>query len=397
MVTHILEVHTCNKGLTRKIPVVQTDSGRVVKCVVTDMQLSTITRARIYAKKPSGMEIYNDCTIDGNNVLIGLTTQILAEVGETHCQIELSKNTEKVTTFEFLLVVDKSLSSDTAVESSNEYTALESIILNANNAIDDCGRATDQANTAAGKADTAASAANRAAGKADTAASAANRAAGDASTAAGAANTAAEAANATVEPAENATEAANTAAEAANEAAKKAEAAAGGEISERTVTFQEAAERANIKSGDTLAVAFGKLAKYCTDLKLHAFSAPVDNLTSSRNDLSLAASMGKELKSGLDELNTNTLVTGTFSECWFPGFAIDGMGFSVIIPKHYKSHILTVSSAKIFVPVSATWVPTTVSSITELVNCWRVILTTDASMKLTNGSTYIANLGGQIK
>lgn len=113
-------------------------------------------------------------------------------------------------------------------------------------------------------------------------------------------------ANSAASAAEKAKEMANTAAEAANEAAKKAEAAAGGEISEKTVTFQEAVERANIESGDTLAVAFAKLARYCADLKVHAFFTPVADLLSDRADLALSASMGKELKRGLDELNTNT-------------------------------------------------------------------------------------------
>ena len=123
----------------------------------------------------------------------------------------------------------------------------------------------------------------------------------------------------------------------------------------------------------------------------------VQNAVTAATDKVVSAAVAKALQDQITELNTNTLVTGVFSECWFPGFAIDGMGFSIIIPKHYKSHTLTVSSAKIFVPASKTWVSTTVSSITDLVNCWRVILTTDVSMKLTSGSAYIANLGGQIK
>lgn len=152
--------------------------------------------------------------------------------------------------------------------------------------------------------------------------------------------------------------------------------------------------------------------KYLSQLLEKATPAETDNLmVSDGNDLkrstlknilekvsfSTLKTTAKNIIGAINELNTNTLVTGTFSECWFPGFAIDGMGFSVMIPKHHKTHTLTVSSAKIFVPASKTWVSTTVSSITDLVNCWRVILTTDVSMKLTSGSAYIANLGGQIK
>jgi len=91
------------------------------------------------------------------------------------------------------------------------------------------------------------------------------------------------------------------------------------------------------------------------------------------------------------------IVTGAFSGSWLPGFMINGMGFTVIIPKHYKAHTLTISSAKIFTPGSKTWTSTTVSSISDLANCWRVILKTDASMELTSGYAYIADLSGQIK
>ena len=41
----------------------------------------------------------------------------------------------------------------------------------------------------------------------------------------------------------------------------------GGDISSNTVTFEQAVERAGITSGDTMSVAFGKLAKYCADLE----------------------------------------------------------------------------------------------------------------------------------
>ena len=38
-----------------------------------------------------------------------------------------------------------------------------------------------------------------------------------------------------------------------------------GDASNVTVTFQEATEKANIQSGDSLATAFAKLAKFCSD------------------------------------------------------------------------------------------------------------------------------------
>lgn len=62
-----------------------------------------------------------------------------------------------------------------------------------------------------------------------------------------------------------------------------------------TVTFQQAAERAGIQSGDSLAVAFGKLAKFCADMQGYVFSPPVASLASTDATRPLAASMGKRL------------------------------------------------------------------------------------------------------
>lgn len=68
-----------------------------------------------------------------------------------------------------------------------------------------------------------------------------------------------------------------------------------GDGSKLTITFEQATQRANIQSGDSLAVAFGKLAKFCADLDNHAFSAPVNNLTGTDPSLPLASPQGKVL------------------------------------------------------------------------------------------------------
>ena len=68
-----------------------------------------------------------------------------------------------------------------------------------------------------------------------------------------------------------------------------------GDGSNVTVTFQQAADRAGIQSGDSLAVAFGKLAKFCADIQDYVFSPPVASLASTDATRPLAASMGKRL------------------------------------------------------------------------------------------------------
>ena len=102
------------------------------------------------------------------------------------------------------------------------------------------------------------------------------------------------------------------------------------------------------------------------------------------------------LVAAINEQSTNMFVTGAFSGSWLPGFFINGMGFTVIIPKHSKEHTLTITSARIFT-LEGGWVDTAISTIADMPNCWRVILKTDAAMKLTSGYAYIADLAGQIK
>lgn len=83
---------------------------------------------RIYGKKPDGTEFYNDGVI--TNATTGrcqfeLTSQALSSVGIVEVQVLLFKdNTQILSTHPFTINVVKSLMSDGAIESSNEYGAL---------------------------------------------------------------------------------------------------------------------------------------------------------------------------------------------------------------------------------------------------------------------------------
>lgn len=84
------------------------------------------------------------------------------------------------------------------------------------------------------------------------------------------------------------------------------------DISEKTVTFEMASQRAGVESGDSLAVAFGKLEKYCADLKPHVFVDPVNNLLGTDATLPLAATQGKSLDEKITESNGNLVYTQQF-------------------------------------------------------------------------------------
>lgn len=131
MVTQYLEITLKRKGLPKIVEAVREDSGRTLQCKITDATIPTSASATIYALKPSGAEVYNTCTVSDNIVCVDLTTQLLAEEGITKCQVVLTQSKQTVTSFEFFIHVYENVMSESAIESSNEYTALQNAIAEA--------------------------------------------------------------------------------------------------------------------------------------------------------------------------------------------------------------------------------------------------------------------------
>ncbi|MFI3171760.1 MAG: BppU family phage baseplate upper protein [Clostridia bacterium] len=125
MINQNIFVYSSKNAIKQKITATQADSGRVLVCNMADITVDASYTARIYAVKPSELKIYNDCTIVGNAVVVDLTTQILAEHGLVKCQIELADGEKKVTSFFFEIDVKETLVDANAIESTDEFTALE--------------------------------------------------------------------------------------------------------------------------------------------------------------------------------------------------------------------------------------------------------------------------------
>ncbi len=112
----------------QKVSAVQGDSGVQIVCNLASITEHDGATVRVYAKKPSGLELYNDCALIDNKVIIDVTTQMIAEIGMTKCQIQITNGTDIITSYEFGISVEKSLVNSSAVESSNEFTALENAL-----------------------------------------------------------------------------------------------------------------------------------------------------------------------------------------------------------------------------------------------------------------------------
>lgn len=78
-------------------------------------------------KKPDGKFCYNECDRDGNRVMVQLTNQALAAAGTAHCDIEIRSKDNKLilSSQAFTIEIEKSMRDESAIESSNEMTALE--------------------------------------------------------------------------------------------------------------------------------------------------------------------------------------------------------------------------------------------------------------------------------
>lgn len=126
--TNILKIDARNPGLTPKVWAVQFDSGRLIRCYITGTT-GSVSKARIYCRKPSGKETYTEGTVMNNScVLFGLTEQMLAETGEAVCQLHLVDMENAITSFDFLLAVKENRIAGSQISSANEYQALVALL-----------------------------------------------------------------------------------------------------------------------------------------------------------------------------------------------------------------------------------------------------------------------------
>lgn len=87
----------------------------------------TSRSVRVYAVKPDGREVFNDLVISDptqGTCILELTNQMLAIPGIVKMELMITEGLKKLTSFEFELEVIKSLNSETAIVSTNEFTAL---------------------------------------------------------------------------------------------------------------------------------------------------------------------------------------------------------------------------------------------------------------------------------
>ncbi len=121
-------------GGIKKYMVSAVQGDRATRCVLVKLvnngepyMIPDGARAIVNIKKPDGKFVYNKCTYSGNEVTIDLTSQALAASGTAYCNVEIrtADDTQIITSATFEIEIETTQRSDSAIESSNEFTAIE--------------------------------------------------------------------------------------------------------------------------------------------------------------------------------------------------------------------------------------------------------------------------------
>lgn len=141
MVSKVLHLHAQTIWPVEKYVAVQGDTNRYLEIYVDDVDQSEIVSAKLYATKPDGTEIWNNCTVttvDGlKKIMTPITSQTLAVVGIVRCNIQLFNGSSAlVSTYEFEITVQHSNFSNSAIPSSNEFGTIIKKIQEADEVID---------------------------------------------------------------------------------------------------------------------------------------------------------------------------------------------------------------------------------------------------------------------
>ena len=133
-VEHRIKLDLMKAGLQGQVIVKKADSdSRKINIFLSSAagpyNMKDITSAILRAEKPDGKVMFNSCTVCEDRLEYIITTQTVAATGTVTCEITLMSSTGQVlVTPQFEIIVADIIYSDTEIESTNEYTALEEAI-----------------------------------------------------------------------------------------------------------------------------------------------------------------------------------------------------------------------------------------------------------------------------
>lgn len=120
--TKSVDIYTLRNVGTLVVPFVQYESGWNLQFRFKDLTIPSGSTAQIYIRKPSGLGVYNNCTVDTthNTITAPVTNQSLAEAGRAIAQVQVRNGGTMVSSFTVILLVEGSAAESGAEESENE-------------------------------------------------------------------------------------------------------------------------------------------------------------------------------------------------------------------------------------------------------------------------------------
>nr|DAM78455.1 MAG TPA: Baseplate component [Caudoviricetes sp.] len=137
-------------GETKKYVISAKQGDKATRFIVAKLlnngepyQIPSGAQVVVNIKKPDGKHVYNECEYKDADVTIELTNQALAAAGTGICDIEIRSNdsSQVVSSASFEIEIEKSMRSEDAIESSNEFTTLEKKLQKINGAIETINKA----------------------------------------------------------------------------------------------------------------------------------------------------------------------------------------------------------------------------------------------------------------
>lgn len=102
---------------------------------ILDYEIPSGATARIYILKPSKKQVYNSCTVDGNSISYKPTAQSFIEAGRNLVKLQVVVGRDLLFSFTLFVDVEPNFINEDAIESTDEYGALDDLIIQAQRTI----------------------------------------------------------------------------------------------------------------------------------------------------------------------------------------------------------------------------------------------------------------------
>lgn len=146
------EIFLKQKSNLVRIQTTQYSNAIGLHFAIADWEVPADAIVTLYVQKPSGTEVYTAGTVDGNDLTFTMTTQMTAETGDNWCQVKIASNGKVQNSFTFLMEVQECIIDDEAIESQDDFDALNTLITSVAAKVAACEAAAADAIAAAGEA-----------------------------------------------------------------------------------------------------------------------------------------------------------------------------------------------------------------------------------------------------